>query len=260
MINTNTAIPCVILTVHSNLQDQRVDVQPLINKIFPDGSTVAHPPILNVPLIFPSSKTSAFTFPVDKGDTVLCVFSQRGLDTFKAGGGLPTKPTDFRKHDRRDAMAIPGLSPFSNAINNPKQRTHSHSTKDAVIAHNIGTAAECEVRLKPDGKIVANSPVKVEVNAPDTVINSTTATVNATDVAVNATSTVVTSPTIRMNGTVTVYGNFSVASGYTSNFNGSVTFTGGSISHDGKNIGSTHNHNVVNVQTGSSTVVSAGPN
>jgi hypothetical protein len=187
LVNLWTCIPCVVLTVHQGLKEQKVDVQPIIKKVDYEGKSFDHPPILGVPLIFPSSKSSGFTFPIERGDTVLCLFSQRGLDTFKTSNGTSQAPTDFRKFDKRDAIAIPGLFPFGNAINNPSKRTYPHDTKDAVISHNIGKSTEVEIRLKPDGTLVVNSPIKTEVNAPNVEVNSEDTTVNTTTSTINST-------------------------------------------------------------------------
>ena len=177
-----TAIPGIVIKVHGKLEEQRVDVQPAIKRKFKDGSIVEQPVILNVPLQFPASSTSALTFPVNVGDTVMCIFSQRTLDTFKTSDGL-CEPNDYRKFDRRDAMAIPGIFPFTKAINNPKRRTNKHSTEDMVLAHNIGTANECEVRLKKDGNIIINTEKNVTVNCTEATVNGNAKVNGTTDIS-----------------------------------------------------------------------------
>lgn len=192
-----TSIPCVVLAVSENLNQCRVDVQPSVNTVYRgDGGMVVeeHPPILAVPVVFPASSTSAFTFPVNVGDTVLCVFSQRGIDNFKQGDGSPTRPTDYRKFDKRDAIAIPGLFAFSKSVNDPAKRTFSHSTSDAVVAHNIGTGNEVEIRLKASGDMVINT------NNKNVTINTQTATINATSATFNIQNSV-------WNGDMTFNGN-----------------------------------------------------
>lgn len=149
-----TAIPCRVVTVRNTLNDQRLDVQPLPNRKLADNTEEPQPTILNVPTIFPASKKASLTFPIDVGDIVLCVFSQRGLDAFKASTGAETyTPQTNRRFDIIDAMAIPGLFPFKDAINDPAKRKWTHSTRDLVIVNNIGTDTECEIRLKDNGNI-----------------------------------------------------------------------------------------------------------
>lgn len=179
MRSVMTAIPAVIVGV-DNLEEQRVDVTPVINAVFPDNSAeVGYPAIFSVPLIFPASSTSAFTFPINQGDTVLLVFSQKAMDVFKGGDGLPAAPNDYRVFDKRDAIAIPGLWPFQNAINRQDKRTLPHSTSDAVLTHNIGTASECEIRLKSGGSI--------EINGNQLNIDSSLNTSGAVTVGTGAT-------------------------------------------------------------------------
>jgi len=155
MRSVYTAIPAIVMQVRSG-EECRIDVKPLINMVFPDYEEMEWVTIPNVPAIFPSSSTSAFTFPIKQGDTVLLVFNQSCIDVFKAGDGTPQPPSDYRAFNMRDAVAIPGLFPFGLSINKQTNRTLTHSTDDAVVSHNIGTPAECEIRMKPDGKIVLN--------------------------------------------------------------------------------------------------------
>lgn len=186
MAGIYTAIPCIIVRVNEDGIRQSIDVQPVINRKLKNGEVKEHPTILSVPLIYPASKTSAFTFPVNVGDTVLCIFSQRGLDVFKSLDGLPAAGTDYRKFDIRDAIAIPGLFPFSKAINNPAAHTWEHSPFDTVVVHNLGTGREVEVRLKENGDLNISTLQNVTVNANTVTVNAsvsaniTTPTFNVT--------------------------------------------------------------------------------
>lgn len=166
-----TALACKV-TDNSQIGQQRISVQPITNKVTPDGESLEQPVLQSVPLIFPGSSSSQFTFPVAVGDVVLCVFSQRTLDSFKLGSKDLHKPKNLRKFSRNDAVAIPGLFPFSEAPNNPSQRSLSHSTDDAVVTHNIGSGSECEVRLQASGGVVVNSSSTVEVNCQNAQVNA----------------------------------------------------------------------------------------
>lgn len=216
MSNIYTCIPCVVVG-NSNIGSQMLDVQPVVNKRFKNDTVEQHPAILSVPVVFPSSSTSAFTFPVNVGDTVLCVFSQRGLDTFKnsSNDSRFVTPTDFRKFDKRDAIAIPGLFPFSESVNSSSNRSLPHSTKDTVIAHNLGTAAEVEMRLKPDGSMYIKSPATVSVECIDTIVTCETITATCETLTCTSdtstinvsTSTIITCPVTEWTGNMTFTGN-----------------------------------------------------
>lgn len=151
----NTCMLCTVEQVR-DIGEQRVDVKPVVNKQFIDGDVVEYPSILSVPLVFPSSSTSAITFPVNQGDVVVVIFNQSSIDVFKAGSQQAHDPVDTRRFDRRDAIAIPCAFAFDKAINKQSNRTLPHNTKDVVVAHNIGKANECEVRIKSSGKIELN--------------------------------------------------------------------------------------------------------
>lgn len=174
----NTCMLCTVENVR-DLGEQRVDVKPLVNKQFVDSDVLEYPAILSVPLVFPSSSTSAITFPVNKGDVVVVIFSQSSIDVFKSGSHTSHDPIDTRRFDRRDAIAIPCAFAFDKAINKQSNRTLPHSTTDVVIAHNIGKSNECEIRVKSSGKI--------EINGNDMYVDSSLSTKGNVSVGTGAT-------------------------------------------------------------------------
>lgn len=167
----NTAIPAIVIRVISDLQGSQIDVQPSINFKKYDGTTAERSTILNVPVIFPCSSTSAVTFPLNPGDPVLLIFSQRGLDSWKAGNGYPSTPTDYRMHSIQDCFAIPCPMPTSRSINNQNNRKWPHSTRDMVVAHNLGTGNEVELRLTESGNLKISTDMTVEVHANEGIID-----------------------------------------------------------------------------------------
>lgn len=193
----NTAIPAKVLSY--NAIEQRAVVQPLINTLLKDDRVFPSSSMEDVPVIFPGSGKSMMTFPLNVNDTVLLIFSQRSLDKWKSTkNSNAVNPEDFRKHDFSDAIAIPGLFSFPRAINDAVKHTLTHDTDDLVIAHNIGTAQENEVRLKQDGtiRISAGSGTKLTLNLDGTI-------------SLDApTSLLVTSPTTTWVGDINQQGTF----------------------------------------------------
>lgn len=161
--NMYTALPGIVVSVKDSLNTLSVDVQPTVNIRNKDNTVKERPVVLNVPVQMPSSRTAAITYPVNVGDPVLLIYTMRGMDTWKRGNGTNTTPSDFRKFDKRDCIAIPGIWPFSESINNPQVRVWQHDTGDVVVANNIGSV-ENEVRLKKNGDVVINTNQNVEVN------------------------------------------------------------------------------------------------
>ncbi len=173
MSNVNTAIPCIVVAVRDSLNGAMVDIQPTVNQRFKDGEVKERPVVLGVPVAFPVSSTAGLTFPIKVGSTGIAIFSMRNLDAWKNSSGRPTTPLNYAKFDKGDAMFIPGIQPPGESVNNPSKRTWPHSTEDVVLVNNIGTANECEVRLKPSGDVVINTLQNVEVKCNNATVTAT---------------------------------------------------------------------------------------
>lgn len=132
---------------------QKAVVQPLINRRYADGRIEPYPVINNVPVIFPRCGGASFTFPVKVGDTVLLVFSDRSIESWSESGGQ-VNPDDNRMHNINDAIAIPGLIPFST-------KSMAKNNDDVLL-----TYAGAEIEIKKDGKINMKSP-RVKIDAPE---------------------------------------------------------------------------------------------
>lgn len=180
-----------VITSVVDMEQQRIHVQPIVNKVYKDGEIQEYPSLLSIPVQFPSSSSSALTFPLHQGDTVILVFSQKGLDVFKSGSQTAHDPVDMRGFDKRDAFAIPCVFPFGKAINNPSQRTLPHDTDDMVVAHNIGTESECEIRLKSSG-VVEVFGINAQIKTTTEVDGTLTCTRGATGSFTTPTGNVVT--------------------------------------------------------------------
>ncbi len=98
---------------------QSVDVQPIHRETYFDEDGEEHttglPVIHRVPVMFPGAGDFRITFPIQQGDDVLLVFSDVGLDKYLSNGGQDIDPIALHQHDLTDAVAIPGLHPFSHA-------------------------------------------------------------------------------------------------------------------------------------------------
>lgn len=100
--------------------EQKVSVKPLIKRrlVTEEGEELLEelPIIPDVPVYFPRTQAFFLTFPIQVGDLVMIIFAQRSLDNWLAGQGEDTDPDEFRMHDLTDAIALPGLYPFGQAI------------------------------------------------------------------------------------------------------------------------------------------------
>ena len=104
----HTWLPCKVIQVRSN---GVVDVQPLIQRKYKDGTVVKIPPIQNVPVIHLRGKNYGIKLPVAVDDTGIALFCERSLDNWKQSGDF-VEPGDIRTHDLSDAVFVPGLYPL----------------------------------------------------------------------------------------------------------------------------------------------------
>lgn len=255
MSQVHTAIPCKVVNVHGENEQQRVDVVPAVDTLLKDGTTEPGMQILSVPVIFPGSKTTLISYPINIGDTVYCIFAQKSMDNFKIGNGEPTVSNDYRKFSDQDAVAIPGLFPFGKSINRPSIRKYPHSSnKDLCIAHNVASGTEVNIIFKQSGNMIINTEQDVTVNCSTGTINATEEyTINTPSFIVNADQTVWTGDTDlfgnviqigdnTQTGNNTLTGNFTQLGNYT--LTGVATFNG--VVFD------THYHNGVTPGLGNS--------
>lgn len=226
--SVNTAIPAIVLGIKEEGRKLLLDVQPSVSILNRDGSVVAQASILNVPLQQPASSIGGMIFPVAVGDTVLLVFSQRGIDTWKYGSGNPTAPSDYRKFDKRDCVAIPCIFPTSKSMANESRQGSDYSVGDTVIYNRLGSNP-VEIVLKQSGDIVVNaSQGKVTVNCADAEVNaSESMTVNTKTYQINCTSYNVSSTSYSVGTTnYSMNATGSAVSTGTYNMNGSFILNG----------------------------------
>lgn len=135
--NMHTCLPGKIVSY--DYTEQKATVQPLLKKKYADDEIQSLPEITNVPVVFPSGTNFSMHWPLNNDDSVLLFFSERSLDNWLSTGG-EVAPSDPRKFDLSDAIAIPGLIPFPDTIA-PPDNTSFHIT--------LGSA---RMKIDPTGK------------------------------------------------------------------------------------------------------------
>ena len=108
----HTALPAKVESFESSTR--KASVKPLIKRKLVNGQAISLPVIVNVPVMFPSTKDVGITFPVKKGDTGILLFCERSLERWLSEGG-EVEPGYVRKFDLSDAIFIPGLFSFKDA-------------------------------------------------------------------------------------------------------------------------------------------------
>lgn len=115
----NTFMPAIVTKYVPG--EQEVNVQPTLKIAYvcDDGTegTDTLPEIQHVKVLFPRAGGFFLSMPIEKGDLVALVCSQRSLDEWSGSSGkVIMDPIDLRMHDISDAVAIPGLYPDSKAL------------------------------------------------------------------------------------------------------------------------------------------------
>lgn len=185
MDDVYTCLPAIVVGIQ-NIQDGLIDVKPLINNIFPDGSKAEFPTIYSVPVIMPCTSTSSITMPINQGDSVLLMFSQRDIDVYKNGGDSPHDPASFRKFNMNDAVALIGLSPISKSRLSPQNHNMNFDNNSLVISHNVGTDSESYIKFDNSGNIDVSAKSNLNVNAKGINVKADSVKVDSSSVAVNA--------------------------------------------------------------------------
>jgi len=138
LYDVHTALPGQIISYDHTTQ--KATIQPCLKKSYLDGTTQEMPILNNVPVIFPRAGGASLTFPVLPGDTCLLLFVERSTDLWKSVGGV-VAPSDPRKFDLSDAVAIMGLMPFT-------ENSLSENNEDVLL-----TYKSSNIRIKASGEI-----------------------------------------------------------------------------------------------------------
>lgn len=148
VLNTiHTAMPGIVEAYDP--ATNKATIQPALNKAYETGP-VPMPIMENVPVMFQSGSNFSINFPINVGDYVLLVFCERSIDLWKSVGGQVT-PDDPRKFHLSDAVAIPGLMPFTGDFS-------KNNGTDFIISF-----AGSTIRIKSDGSVVIETASTVAI-------------------------------------------------------------------------------------------------
>ena len=107
-----TSLPGVV--VEYDATTARARVQPAIDLLHVNGSSIPRPVLLDVPVIHPAGGGYLVHIPLDVGDPVLLLFSERDIAVFKRTLEVGPPPTDAIM-PLTGAVAVPGFAqtPFT---------------------------------------------------------------------------------------------------------------------------------------------------
>jgi hypothetical protein len=177
---------------------RRADIQPSVKRKLPGGKYLDFPVVPDVPVLFPGSKKYTLHFPLEEGDEVLLIASERGTDSWKAKGGKGIEEADPRRFDLQDCYAIPGLQvvdfiPVSEAGLNIVHKTKPDGElvsqvtmdddkvemvykKNATVTmeddHIVCRTEKCKVELSSDVAELANSQTSFKLDGDKFAISN----------------------------------------------------------------------------------------
>jgi hypothetical protein len=226
----HTGIPGVVIAF--NAATNTVDVQPAIRKtqIIDDQRTYIDMPVLrDVSIIIPYAAVAGYslTFSISPGDPAWIMFSERSIDNWQESGSVsnPVDPVTARTHSLSDPVALVGLIPDPNVIANYQadaieMRNADRSHRVTVSGSGVdAVAGSASMNLCPDGSItLSNGTASITLNAAGQVQITAPGGLSA-----------ITSP-----------GGASFSIGAAGS-----GFTGGTLNHDGVNVGNDHVHSGV---------------
>ena len=143
MANLHVSMPGIVQSYDK--ATQTVEVQPAIKNVYLDEDEVEQsenlPLLVDVPVAFPRAGGFFVSFPIVKGDSVLLVFGERSMDQWQ-GTGKVSDPGDLRRFSLSDAVAIPGVFPSTDAL----QDAHG----DNMV---MGKDGGAQIHMKPNGEV-----------------------------------------------------------------------------------------------------------
>lgn len=186
-----------------------VTARPALAKRLANGENLPAPQIVRVPVCWPvgdvNGAQALISVPLKAGDAIKLSFSARALENWLTGDNGP--PDDPRQFDLSDAFATPLLRPGSLAAD----------TDNVCIRYGPGT-----LKLSPAGELTFQ--VRTWTVEAEQAIFNTPVTING--------------PLVYTQGMAGEGG----AGGASMRIRGGVAYEGGSITHNGKNIGDSHRH------------------
>lgn len=160
----STAIPALI--IEYDQATKRAVVQTAINVVMTDRSEARRPPIVDVPIIWPSSGGYIMHAPLRRDDAVMLLVSERGLTEFKRLYAQSSPVDDIGVMQYRDAVGIPGFGDHE-PIQVPEPNAMTVQTEDGQ--QRISVNQNGDIRVRSTRLIRLDAP-RVEINGDNNVV------------------------------------------------------------------------------------------
>lgn len=163
--NVHTAIPGIVESYDDGTNT--VSVRPALKRKYVEESAAVELPIISrVPVLFPRTANAHLALPVAQGDSVLLVFSERGIAKWLDRGGTvdPEEPAMFSIND---AIAIPGIYPLAEP---PARNGAASSVEMANGTSYLEIKDTGEIRMKATKIVLESTDVNLGDEAGNKVV------------------------------------------------------------------------------------------
>ena len=176
MKHIHTAMPGIVESYDA--MTRRASVRPAFPIVYTTGEELDRAVVHNVPVVFPSGGGYSFHFPLEEGEAVLLVYSQRGMANFKLTHEQAS-PALEGFFSESDAVAIPGFGPLEiTRVSAIGVTLQSNDGDDYIHLSNEG------ITLSSGGEIVLTTDGDIEIIADNVSVTANSFTYNGNDVAV----------------------------------------------------------------------------
>ena len=110
----NVSLPVRVLTYDATKQTAKV--QPVVQRVDPDGQVRPYPPIAACPVVFPAGGGYCLSWDLAAGDLGMLVFSSAAIGQWVATGQETVRPESARRGSLSDGVFYPGLRPKTSPL------------------------------------------------------------------------------------------------------------------------------------------------
>lgn len=176
--NLHICFPAVVVGI-DDIEDNMIDIQPVLNNLKADGTDDEEPVIYSVPICNINTQTSSITIPVNIGDGVLVVSTDKDPTTYFDGSKEPHAPASPTLYSSGNCVAIVGCNPFQDSPYNANNYSNQFDRNSLNLIHNKNTENEVTFSLTQDGKVSCIAPNGVSVKTTVADVEADLITTNA---------------------------------------------------------------------------------
>lgn len=140
----NVSLP--VRVVAYDATKQQVKVQPVVQRVDPDGQVRPYPPIAACPVVFPAGGGYALSWDLQPGDLGLLVFASAAIGQWVATGQETVRPESGRRGSLSDGVFYPGLRPQGTPLATLAGGGLSVGKEDGTARLHISSAGVVQVK------------------------------------------------------------------------------------------------------------------